>query len=269
MGALLPDGVRIAERFEREGAWAKALKEVSRAFLEPLFSDAKLDTDAARLKSGGVLCDLCDLLAEAALRPSDAHLGKLCSEDGARWEVLGRVYQCYLAVLMDHGLTDPNEARFEQMADPSRASGMRRLVIACIPDLPLAAQRYAEALEKGGVKVEVLVWLPGELSGGFDAWGRPDPEGWAGCQVIADSRQIAVGGSPEDEARQVLDFAVSSKTPGDYAVVLADAKLGSTRSVCNFACNDSRNFLRSFLASGRKQSNQPRNELNDCGKSST
>jgi ATP-dependent helicase/nuclease subunit B len=228
MGALLPDGVRIAERFEREGAWAKALKEVSRAFLEPLFSDAKLDTDAARLKSGGVLCDLCDLLAEAALRPSDAHLGKLCSEDGARWEVLGRVYQCYLAVLMDHGLTDPNEARFEQMADPSRASGMRRLVIACIPDLPLAAQRYAEALEKVGVKVEVLVWLPGELSGGFDAWGRPDPGEWAGCQVIVDSRQIAVGRSPEDEARHVLDFAVSSKMLGDYAVVLADAKLGST-----------------------------------------
>ena len=38
MRALLPAGVRIAERFEREGAWALALKKMGEAFLEPLFS---------------------------------------------------------------------------------------------------------------------------------------------------------------------------------------------------------------------------------------
>ena len=54
MRALLPAGVRIAERFEREGAWALALKKMGEAFLEPLFGDARLDSDAARLKSGGV-----------------------------------------------------------------------------------------------------------------------------------------------------------------------------------------------------------------------
>ena len=228
MRALLPEGVRIAERFEREGAWAKALKEVKRAFLEPLFSDVKLDTDAARLKSGGVLCDLCDLLAEAGWRPSDAYLEEVCSEDAARWEVLGRIYQCYLAVLKDFDLTDPNEARFAEISNPSRAAGLRRLLIACIPDLPLAAQRYAEALEKLGVKIEVLVWLPGDVGGGFDGWGRPISEEWADCRVTVDSPQILVARSPEEEVHQAMDFAMSSKKHGDYAVVLADPKLGST-----------------------------------------
>ncbi len=227
MRALLPDGVRIAQRFEREGAWALALKKVDRAFLEPLFSEAKLDSDASRLKSGGVLCDLCDLLAEAALRPSDTIVADVCGEDADRWRVLGSLYQCYLAALKDGELTDPNEARFTELANPSRVATWQRLVIACIPDLALLAQRYAEALTSQGIKVEVLTWLPGEVGGGFDAWGRPDPKEWAGCRLELDSCQLSVSPSPYDEARQALDFAMLSNVPGDYAIVLADPELGS------------------------------------------
>ncbi|MEI8293858.1 MAG: PD-(D/E)XK nuclease family protein [bacterium] len=227
MRALLPDGLRLAERFEREGAWAKVLAGADVEFLQPLFSDAKLETVGARFKSGGVLCELCDLLAEAGWSPAHARLREVCAEDSERWSVLGGLYERYRAVLDEHGLTDPNEARFAEMASPRRAAGLTRLVIACIPDLPFAAQRYAEALEKRGVRIEVLAWLPGELSGGFDAWGRPESEDWKGCRMVLDSRQIRVSGSAEDEARWAVDFAVSAKKPGDYAVVLADPKLGS------------------------------------------
>ncbi len=227
MRALLPNGVRIAERFEREGAWALALQKMDNHFLEPLFSTAKLDSVAARLKSGAVLCDVCDLLAEAGRSPVDSQLPEICGYDAARWEALGRVYQCYLSVLKALELVDPNEARFAEVMNPSCAKSPRRLVIACIPDLPLVAQRYAEALENRGVKVEVLVWSPGELAGGFDEWGRPLPAEWAECRLSIASDQIAVARSPEHEAKQVLDFALSAETPGDYAVVLADPDLGS------------------------------------------
>lgn len=232
MRALLPDEGGIAERFEREGAWALALKKMSGSFLEPLFGDARLDSDAARLKSGGVLCDLCDLLAEAGWCPSDARVLEVCGEDSARWEVLARVYESYLALLGACELTDPNVARFGEIASPSRAAELDRLVIACIPDLPLAAQHYAEALAQQGKRVDVLVWAPGELSGGFDTMGRPVPEEWADCRVALDSSQIEVLRSPEDEARQALDFLAAAQEPGDYALVLADPKLGSAfRSV--------------------------------------
>jgi ATP-dependent helicase/nuclease subunit B len=227
MRALLPDGKRIAERFEREGAWALAFEKMDIRFLEPLFSVAKLDSVPARLKSGAVLCDVCDLLAEAGRSPVDSQLPEICGYDAARWEALGRVYQCYLSVLKALELVDPNEARFAEVMNPSRAKPLRRLVIACIPDLPLVAQRYAEALEKKGVKVEVLVWSPGELAGGFDDWGRPLSAEWAKCRLSIASDQIAVARSPEHEAKQAFDFALAADTPGDYAVVLADPDLGS------------------------------------------
>ena len=143
MRALLPIECRIAQRFEREGAWALALRKLDHQFLKPLFSDANLDSEGSRLKSGGVLCDLCDLLAEAGWSPSHPSLCEVCSEDSARWDVLGRIYPCYLAALEDFGLTDPNEARFAEMANSSRVGEVDRLVIACIPDLPLAAQRLS------------------------------------------------------------------------------------------------------------------------------
>jgi len=228
MRALLPAGVRIAQQFEREGAWALALKMMGGVFLEPLFGDARLDSDTARLKSGGVLCDLCDLLAEAGWRPSDARVVDVCGEDAERWEVLGKVYQSYLTLLNACELTDPNEARFAEIASPSQAAAVDRLVIACIPDLPVVAQRYVEALAERGTKVEVLVWMPGALTGGFDTMGRPVPEEWADCRVALDSLQIEVLRSPEDEARRALDFVASAQKVGDYAIVLADPTLGST-----------------------------------------
>lgn len=227
MRALLPAGARIAERFEREGAWALALKKIGATFLEPLFGDASLDSDAARLKSGGVLCEVCDLLAEAGRRPSDAGVVEVCGQDAVRWEVLAKVYQSYLTLLNACELTDPNEVRFAEMASPSQVARLDRLVIVCISDLPLVAQRYAEALEKLGVKVEVLLWFPGELSGGFDAWGRPISEEWADCRLALDPAQIGVLRSTEQEARRALDFVADARKAGDYAIVLADPTLGS------------------------------------------
>lgn len=225
MSALRPTGVRVAEKFEREGAWALALEKFDRDFLEPLFSGAKLDSETTRLKSGGVLCDVCDLLAEAGRSPTDASLGEICSEDAERWAVLARVYQRYLGILNNFGITDPNEARFEELRHARRAAEIDRLVIACVPDLPALAQSYAEALVKLGLSVEVLVWQPGKMAGGFDGWGRPLAAEWAGCRLEID--QIGVARSPADEARQALEFVLASPTPGDFAVALADPELGS------------------------------------------
>ena len=235
MRAILPENRRIAERFEREGAWARVLKKMDRETLHPLFSGGKLENEAARQKSGGVLCDLCDLLAEGGWRPTDDRVSEVCSDDAERWGVLEEIYQRYILILKNLGLIDPNEARFLEMANPLRAVGLSRLVVACIPDLPMASQRYAEALEKLGVKVEVLVWFSGEVAGGFDRWGRPIPGEWADCRINVDASQIALTRSPEDEARQALDFALSAKTTGDYALLLADSKMG------DFFCSEVKN----------------------------
>ena len=227
MRAMLPNAQDLAQRFEREAAWALVLKTADPELLEPLFSGATLDSHDARLKSAGVLCDLADLLAESGCNPCEPRLPEVCAEDAHRWEALTELHRTYLAVLKRHGLRDPNEARFAEIAAPSRASDLDRLVIACIPDLPLAARRFAESLQKSGVRVEVLVWLPGEPFGGFDAWGHPDPDEWAACQLEVQDSQIHGARSPDEEAAAAMDFALAAKTPGDYALILADPAIGA------------------------------------------
>lgn len=225
MRALLPNAPNLAQRFEREAAWALVLKSADVELLEPLFSGAPLDSNEARLKSAGVLCDLGDLLAESGCNPCEPRLLEICAEDAHRWEALAALHREYLAVLKRHGLHDPNEARFVEIAKPSRATEIDHLVIASIPDLPLSARRFAETLQKYGVRVEVLVWLPGELAGGFDAWGRPDPKEWADCRLQVAGSQIHCTRSPDEEAAAALDFALSSKSTGDYGLILADPEI--------------------------------------------
>jgi ATP-dependent helicase/nuclease subunit B len=228
MQALLPEGAHLASRIEREGAWAQVLASSPPDFLEPLFPDSKvLSSEAARLKSAGVLCDLCDLLAEGGLNPASPDVHKVCEGDSERWQVLAKLHWQTLRFFRRVGLLDPNEARLAEIEKSSRNQSLRRLVIACIPDLSLAAQRYAEALERAGVRVEVLVWLPAEAQGGFDGWGRPDPLQWAACQLPVEESQISISRSPAEEARAALDFASRADSPGDYALVLADPSLSS------------------------------------------
>jgi ATP-dependent helicase/nuclease subunit B len=227
MRALLPNTPDLAHRFEREAAWALVLKTADANLLEPLFSGALLDSDDARLKSAGVLCDLGDLLAESGCNPGEKRLLEVCAEDAHRWEALADLHHEYLAVLKRHGLRDPNEARFAEIAKPSRASDLDCLVIASIPDLPLAARRFAEALQKTGVRIELLVWLPGELAAGFDAWGHPVPDEWAHCRLQVADSQIHCSRSPDEEAASAMDFALAAQTPGDYSLILADPEIGA------------------------------------------
>ena len=226
MQALLPESVHLASRIEREAVWAQILEGLTSELLEPLFPDSRvISSEAGRLKSAGVLCDLCDLLAEAGLNPGSSAVHKVCEADSDRWEVLAELHRQSLRFFQRLGLGDPNETRFAEIKNPTYCKGLRRLVIACIPDLPLLAQRYAEALEQAGVRVDVLVWLPAEALGGFDGWGRPDPKEWSSCQIPVEESQISIFRSPTEEARGALDFAAQAVSPGDYALVLADPSL--------------------------------------------
>jgi len=226
MQAMLSESIPLASLIEREGAWAQVLAGSSPEFLEPLFPDPRvIASEAALLKSAGVLCNACDLLAEADLNPGSPAVHKVCEVDAERWEVLAELHRQALRFLWRSGLVDPNEARLAETKNPTLPAGLRRLVIVCIPDLPTAAQRYAEAIERAGVQVEVLVWLPAEAPGGFDAWGRPDPQQWTNCQLGVEESQISIFRSPTEEARGALDFAAHAATPGDYALVLVDPSL--------------------------------------------
>lgn len=225
MSALLPK-CPTASRSERELAWGLVLKEHAATLGEelcPLFPDPKvLEGDQALLGTAGLLCDLCDLLAEACLNPASPRLSVAYEQEPGRWAKLSALYGRYLEILDQHSLGDPNAAREEAIrSNPDRID---RLVIACIPDLPLAACRRAEFLVSKGVRVEVLVWAPEGLHKDFDAWGRPDEEKWNAAEIPLDASQIALAKDAAEEARMAVDF-LARASDGSHALILADEAL--------------------------------------------
>lgn len=225
MAALLPadSAVPVASRAEREGVWARVLRESPVAGAEALFPrrDA-FEGDRQALGAGGMLCELADLLAEAGLDFTSSEVARVCEEDGERWKQLADLLPSYLTELERCGVSDPNALRRGTVAD----GGLRRLLIAGVADLPRAAEQRAAVLAGSGVEVVVLVWRPGKMGGGFDDWGRPLTKDWAECEVPVAAEQIGRSRDPEEEAERVLEFA--NGAGGDFAVVLADGDLTPT-----------------------------------------
>ena len=224
MAAILPDQAGLATRAEREGAWAGVLREVSPEDVDALFP-LPLETGPRLMEAGGLMCDLCDMLGEAAISPLHPDLLKICAEDESRWVQIGLVYREYLNALRGFGLDDPNEVRAAQIRHPDPPPDLRAVVIACIPDLPTAAALYAEALIARGIAVEVLVWKPGPIVGGFDKWGRPVPADWAAREIPLKSEHIITARDPKSESAQAVQYLSAANRPGDYALVLADPEL--------------------------------------------
>lgn len=233
MKALLPKGP-LASRSDREAAWGLVLQKTERSRMEHLFPKGEvLEGEQAILSTAGMLCDLCDLLAEGGITPLLPRIPEVCSEDEERWKEIAPLYRLYLDELKRHTLWDPNEARIKAWENPP--GDTRALVIACIPDLPEAARRRAAALLEQGIPVKVLVWKPegldesggsgesGGWGGGFDAWGRPDAFEWIDSEIPISPRQIVMAKDPAEEASLALDFL--AEAGGDHALVLGDPDL--------------------------------------------
>lgn len=233
MKALLPKGP-LASRSDREAAWGLVLQKTERSRMEHLFPKGEvLEGEQAILSTAGMLCDLCDLLAEGGITPLLPRIPEVCSEDEERWMEIAPLYRLYLDELKRHTLWDPNEARIKAWENPP--GDTRALVIACIPDLPEAARRRAAALLEQGIPVKVLVWKPegldesggsgesGGWGGGFDAWGRPDAREWIDSEIPISPRQIVMAKDPAEEASLALDFL--AEAGGDHALVLGDPDL--------------------------------------------
>ena len=224
MKALLPRGP-LASRGDREAAWGLVLQKSPRSSMKHLFpKEEVLEGEQALLGTAGMMCDLCDLLAEGGITPLLPRLPEVCAEDEGRWLEIAPLYRRYLDDLKRHSLWDPNEASIKAWETP--AGDTRELVIACIPDLPEAARRRAAVLLEQGIPVTVLVWKPDAAhgwGGGFDAWGRPECREWIAAEIPLEAAQIVMARDPAEEASITLDFLVGAG--GDHALVLGDEKI--------------------------------------------
>ena len=224
MQALLPERQDIATSVERCLAWGQALRGAPNSLLRTLFWKESPQTTAEFLKAGRNFNSLCDRLAEAGLSPTTFDLPALegGSFDQGRWTAIAELYQSYLGCLNDWNLRDPNDLRLDQIKEPTNAP--RHLIIAGVADLPRAFELYAEALERNGATVDVLIWNPRKADqNSFDQWGRPFPEYWNTRQIEIDPTQIHVAASAQDEARSAVKICAEKNA----SLVAADPKLHS------------------------------------------
>lgn len=248
MKALLPVG-QIASRGDREAAWGLVLKRAdqsNRESISHLFPRREvLEGEASILGTAGMMCDLCDLLAEGGLTPENPRLREVCSEDEERWQEIALLHRSYLDELKRHKIWDPNEARIKAWEEP--VAPISSLTIVCLPDLTVAAVKKAESILKAGITVQVLVWKPGageEWGGGFDAWGRPIAQEWVGSQIPLAESQIVAAKDPAEEASKALEF-LAGAGGGDHALVLGDPNLATT-----FRAEAQRRGARPYLPEG-------------------
>jgi hypothetical protein len=225
MKALLPSAVALASRTDREAAWGLVLQKAPRDSIEHLFPrNEVLEGEQALLGTAGMLCDLCDMLAEGGITPLLPRIQEVCDEDAERWAELAPLTKAYLAELQRHGLSDPNVARIDRIKSP--ANELKRLFIACIPDLSRIAEKRAESLMEQGIPVTALVWKPGTMGGGFENWGRPITSEWRESEISLLQDQIVMAKDPAEESSKAVDFLSGAMPRGSYSLVLGDPELG-------------------------------------------
>lgn len=224
MQALLPESGTIANPVERCLAWASALNDLNPSAQRALFWNRFPESTTERLKAARNFNQLCDRLAEAGLDPNSLTLpeNETGYADDARWSAISTLFDHYSARLESWGLEDPNALRINHILSSSEAP--KRLVVAAVPDLPRAFERYVEKIESIGSQVDLLVWNPrNEPTYAFDAWGRPEPEIWSEHALPVQPAQIHVAPSTQDEARKALK-AFDHESP---EIVVVDPKLRS------------------------------------------
>ena len=221
MDALVPGGHAVASRLEREVAWVRLLDPARRKTFASLIPGAvPLDTPDDRFGVAARLCDVCDQLAEAGLDPASPGLPAIFDEDARRWAEFGELYAGYLGILANHGVRDPNEARLEQARSPEVSHGLKRVFVACIPDLAPVVETYLRSLGKRGVTIDILAWSPKGEAKHLDAMGRPGKEWSKAGPLLVERTTIVAANDPPTEAGLLLDF-IGDEDDGDFEIFAA------------------------------------------------
>jgi len=221
MEAMLPEDQATASPLERLAAWAQVLRETPRTKFAALVPPAvKLSAPEDWIGVATRLADVCDTLAEAGLSPADAKIREICPQDTTRWTEFGKLHEAYVNILSVANRPDPNTVRLAQARHPVLPAGLRRVVIAAVPDLPPVTAQWLESLTGGGIACEILCAAAAADDAQIDRWGRPDPDWWATHPVAVPDEVILAENDTAGEASALVDFA-ATHAPQNFALVSA------------------------------------------------
>ncbi len=157
-------------------AWIDVLRALRIHDFDAVFPVAPADQGfawAARLARQ--LTGLQATLVEAGLRIADVPERAGTFAESRRWQQLAQLERQFEARLAAQGRTSLHGARIAAAANDTPPEGIRRIVLAAVPDpMPLVLRR----LETLCARVPVVVFVHGPDLALFDPWGRPLPPAW-------------------------------------------------------------------------------------------
>jgi len=147
------------------------------------------------------LSDGC-LSINSVLEKHEAELQEL-----QRWSDLGKIETMYLENLRKTGRSDPCELKLTHAKSPTLPAGIKKIIMASVPDPSLLALETIKALSRK-LAVEIMVMAPKELQYHFDDWGRPFPDKWITrlIDIPEPEKTILIAGDPACQAQSVADL---------------------------------------------------------------
>ena len=153
-------------------------------------------------------------LAEAARSCADvAAQADAASAELERWQALAQLETAYLTRLAQNGLRDPCAAQIAWATNPQLASGLRRIVVAYVPDPSLLLVRALDQLANH-IAIDVLVQAPSSEAAYFDTWGRPLPEHWnvRRIDIPDETENLLLTADPAAQASRIVAILSSEAT---------------------------------------------------------
>lgn len=180
-----PPSADTATAFQCLWAWVAVLKSIPpgecAAFLGP--RDERAAGVAGSLQIARRLQELRRELADGGWTPADVpERAADLLEEGERWRDLIALEERYLRQLSAGGLVDPIRRKWEYARRGVLPPGIRRVVVAAVPDPPQALIHLLEGWAASGGAVDWLVAAPESERAAFDEWGRPRFEAWGGAE---------------------------------------------------------------------------------------
>lgn len=179
----IDDGRDVASRQESLWAWIEAIRAIDVTefpHLLPNHEPGSTKSFSSALALARQMMTLRDMLADGDAEFRDAQQHSIESD---RWQELAVIEADMLKCLSGWKLDDQVLAKRKKARLPILPTGVKRVVVACVPDPTLLALRGLNAFLNLDVPVTVLIHAPDTESSAFDPWGIPLSEVWAKKQI--------------------------------------------------------------------------------------
>ena len=230
VGVISPHVVVPSRLFEVEGvaskqetlwAWVQVIRDTGLSQFPHLFRNQDAGANAGfhvALALAKQFIQLRDTLADANASFRDAGYH---SPEKERWAELAELEGLMLKQLGRWKLRDPILAKRDQALSPDLPAGIKRIVVACVPDPTPMAIRALQSLLEQGIPMQVLVHAPESEKEGFDVWGVPRVDYWSQKNIhIPDWQQrLHLVDSAKDAADVCVQVLREQETSAEQAAL--------------------------------------------------